>query len=114
MNTKFIISSVIASVFLWSGVAMADDDKDADRESVKSSIEVFTRDAAITLKVKTRLAEQHITSLGRIHVDTDNNGDVWLSGSARTQEAATHAVQIARETEGVKSVVSEIVIKQDD
>jgi hyperosmotically inducible periplasmic protein len=52
--------------------------------------------------------------LGRIHVDTDENGVVWLTGSARSQQAIDKAVSIARNTEHVKSVHSDMVIKQDD
>jgi osmotically-inducible protein OsmY len=52
--------------------------------------------------------------LGRIHVDTDVNGVVWLSGHARSQEAIDKAVSIARDTDGVKSVHNNIKLKQDD
>lgn len=72
------------------------------------------KDSAITAKIKTKLAAEHITSLARIHVDTDNNGVVYLTGSARTQEAIDKAVSIARETENVKSVKNELVVKADD
>jgi osmotically-inducible protein OsmY len=37
-----------------------------------------------------------------------------LSGSARSQEAADKAVSIARDTEHVRSVHSDIKIRQDD
>jgi hyperosmotically inducible protein len=47
-------------------------------------------------------------------VDTDENGVVWLRGTAPTQEAADRAVAIARETEGVKDVRSHIKVRQDD
>jgi osmotically-inducible protein OsmY len=113
MKTQLAITSLILGAFLWSGVALAEG-SDTDRSNIGSSIETFTRDAAITMKVKTKLANEHITSMGRIHVDTDHDGDVWLSGTARTQEAATQAVAIARETEGVQSVHSDIKIQQDD
>jgi hyperosmotically inducible protein len=72
------------------------------------------KDSAVTMKIKTKLASEHLTSLGRIHVDTDENGVVWLTGSARSQQAIDKAVSIARDTEHVKSVHSDIVIKQDD
>jgi hyperosmotically inducible periplasmic protein len=74
----------------------------------------FVKDSAITTKVKAKLAADHLTSVGRIKVDTDKDGIVWLSGSARTPEAVEKAVSIARETEGVKSVKSNIVVKMDD
>jgi hyperosmotically inducible protein len=66
------------------------------------------------MKIKTKLAAEHITSVARIHVDTDEDGVVWLTGSAKTQEAADNAQAIARATEGVKAVHSDIKIKQDD
>jgi hyperosmotically inducible protein len=70
--------------------------------------------SAITTAIKTKLAAEHITSLGRIHVDTDKDGVVWLTGSARTQEAADKATSIARGTEHVKAVHNDIKIKKDD
>ncbi len=36
--------------------------------------------------------------------DTDKDGVVWLSGTARTQKAVNNAVAIARATEEVRSV----------
>jgi hyperosmotically inducible protein len=73
-------------------------------------------DSAVTMKIKTKTkpASEHLTSLGRIHVDTDQNGVVWLTGSARSQQAIDKTVSLARNTEHVKSVHSHIVIKQDD
>jgi hyperosmotically inducible protein len=64
--------------------------------------------------VKTKLASEHITSLEQIHVDTDTNGVVWLTGSARTQEAADKAVSVARDTDRVTAVHSDIKVKSSD
>jgi hyperosmotically inducible protein len=72
------------------------------------------KDSAITTEIKTKLAADHLTSLGRIHVDTDKDGAVWLTGSARSREALDRAVSIARRTEHVTSVHSDLVIKHDD
>jgi hyperosmotically inducible protein len=69
------------------------------------------KDSAITTKVKAKLAAEHITSLGRIHVETDRDGVVWLRGTAHTQEAADKAVEVARSTENVTSVHSDIKVK---
>jgi hyperosmotically inducible protein len=109
MKTKFVITCLICGMLVGSAVALAQD-SDTDRSQPKA----FVKDSAITTKIKTKLAAEHITSLGRIHVDTDKDGVVWLSGSARTQEAIDKAVSIARETEGVKDVQSHIKIKKDD
>ena len=109
MKTKFVITCLICGMLVGSAVALAQD-SDTDRSQPKA----FVKDSAITTKIKTKLAAEHITSLGRIHVDTDKDGVVWLSGSARTQEAIDKAGSIARETEGVKDVHSHIKIKKDD
>jgi hyperosmotically inducible protein len=109
MKTKLAITCLICGMLVGPAVALAQD-SDADRSQPK----VFVKDSAITTKIKTKLAAEHITSLGRIHVDTDKDGVVWLSGSARSQEAIDKAVSIARETEGVKDVHNHIKIKKDD
>jgi hyperosmotically inducible periplasmic protein len=110
MKTNFVIACVVCGTLLGSVVALAGDYSDTDRSHPKA----FVKDSAITTKIKTQLAAEHITSLGRIHVDTDENGVVWLSGHARSQEAIDKAVSIARDTDGVKSVHSSIKIKKDD
>ena len=72
------------------------------------------KDSVITTKIKAKLAAEHITSLGRIHVDTDDNGIVYLTGSARSQQAIDKAVSMARDTDGVKWVKNKLVVKLDD
>ena len=109
MNTKYVIAGLTLCTFLGSVVVLAND-SDKDR----SHPEAFVKDSAITTKIKAKLAAEHLTSLGHIHVDTDKDGVVWLSGNARTQEAIDKAVSIARSTEHVKSVHNDLVIKKDD
>jgi hyperosmotically inducible protein len=72
----------------------------------------FAKDSAITAKIKAKLAEEKISSLTHIKVDTDANGAVVLSGRVKTQEEADKAASIARGTEGVSSVTSHIRLKQ--
>jgi hyperosmotically inducible protein len=110
MKTNFALTCLACGTLLGSVMAIAGEDSDADRAHPA----VFVKDSAITTKIKTKLAVDHLTSLGRIHVDTDKDGIVWLGGSARTQEAADQAVAIARGTDGVKSVHSTITVKLDD
>src|ERR1700687_4051486 len=110
MNHKLPTTLMIVGVLLGPVVAVsvaATEDSDADRSHPKA----FVKDSAITTKVKAKLAAEHITSLGRIKVDTDANGVVWLSGTARTQEAIDKAVSIASQTEHVKAVRNHIKIK---
>jgi hyperosmotically inducible protein len=110
MKTRIAMTCVLLGTLLGPTVAMAVEDSDADR----SKPEAFVKDSAITIQIKTKLAAEHITSLGRISVDTDKNGVVWLSGTARTQAAIDKAISIARETEHVKTVHSTLTIKADD
>jgi hyperosmotically inducible protein len=74
----------------------------------------FVKDSAITTKVKAKLAAEHLRSLAQIHVDTDANGMVWLSGTARSQEEIDQAVSIAKGTERVRGVKNELTVKKDD
>jgi hyperosmotically inducible protein len=106
---KFATTCVLLGTLLGSAALVAQD-SDTDRTHPAA----FVKDSTITTKIKTELAAQHLTSLGRIHVDTDKDGVVWLSGSARSQAAIDKAVSIASNTEHVKSVRNEITIKHDD
>lgn len=110
MKQKLVTMLMVVGVLLGPVVALATEDSDVDRSHPKA----FVKDSAITTKVKAKLAAEHITSLGNIHVDTDADGVVWLHGTAHTQEAADKAASIARETEGVKAVKSRIRVKKDD
>jgi hyperosmotically inducible protein len=74
----------------------------------------FIKDSAITTKIKAKLAEDKMSSLAHVKVDTDNKGAVVLSGNVKTQEQADKVVSIARGTEGVTSVKSNIQLKKDD
>ncbi len=75
---------------------------------------VYVRDSLITTKVKARLAAERITSLARIHVDTDADGVVYLSGTAQSQEAIDTAIKLTRDTEHVRDVHADIAIRQPD
>ncbi|MDE2393884.1 MAG: BON domain-containing protein [Burkholderiales bacterium] len=85
-------------------------DSDADRRHPA----VYVKDSVVTTKIKTKLAAEKMNSLANITVDTERGGAVKLGGTAHRQEDADRALSIARDTEGVKSVSSTIVVKQDD
>jgi hyperosmotically inducible periplasmic protein len=109
MNMRKLVSGLLLAGILVAPVVMAQD-ADADRSHPKA----YVKDSVITTKIKSKLATDHITSLGRIHVDTDADGVVWLTGSARSQDVIDHAISVAKSTEGVKDVKSSLVIRQDD
>ena len=66
-------------------------------------------DAAITTKVKAKFAADKGVSATNIHVDTDN-GVVKLTGTAKSQDEAMKAADIAKATEGVASVDNAIQV----
>src|SRR3954471_19760957 len=61
------------------------------------------KDTEITTKVKAKFLEDKAVSATDIHVKTVN-GVVQLTGNAKSRDEATKAAEIARGTEGVKSV----------
>ena len=68
-------------------------------------------DAAITTKVKAKFASDSTVSATKIHVDTDN-GVVKLTGTAKSQDEAAKAAEIAKSTDGVASVDNAIQVSQ--
>ena len=66
-------------------------------------------DAGITAKVKTKfLADTKISGL-KIDVDTTDNV-VTLTGTVPSSAERAHAVSVAKETDGVKSVVDKLKV----
>jgi hyperosmotically inducible periplasmic protein len=105
-----IATAALAAAGLLAGAAICAEDADVDRAHPKA----FVKDSVITTKIKSRLAADHVTSLGRIRVDTDADGVVYLSGSAHSKEAIDRALEIARNTDGVRGVHNALVVKPDD
>ena len=64
-------------------------------------------DAGITTNVKSKLVNDDLVKARQIDVDTQE-GVVTLSGSVNSSEEEAQALQIARETQGVTSVVDNI------
>src|ERR1035437_10239412 len=105
MKIKLATACFVIGTLLGPVVAHA-----ADSDSDRAHPMTFVKDSIITTKIKAKLAEKKISSLTRIKVDTDSKGVVVLGGRVRTQEQADKIVSIARETEGVTSVESNIQI----
>ena len=72
----------------------------------------IVKDSDITNKIKAQLnADKHLGKFKSIKVDTDNNGVVWLSGTAHLLSEEEKAIAIARGTKDVVIVKSNIKIK---
>jgi hyperosmotically inducible periplasmic protein len=103
MKKHIILCGMIALGVACAPLAMAEEGATESHHYVK--------DSAITTKVKAKLAAKHLSTLTRIKVDTDENGVVWLSGRAPTQDASDLAAMIAKNTEGVNSVHNDIAVE---
>ena len=104
----------IATTCLVMGTLLAPVAYAAGAGSDSAQAMTYVKDSAITAKVKAKLAADKMSSLTNITVNTDKDGKVYLSGNAKTQAQADEAASIARSTEGVTSVKSDIQIKRDD
>lgn len=103
MKTKIAASCLVAGALM---LPMLGHTADSDHSSPTE----FAKDSVITIKVKTALAEEKVSSLGQIKVDTDDKGAVTLNGSVASKKAADKAVSIARAVKGVTSVDSHIQV----
>jgi hyperosmotically inducible protein len=109
MNSKLACTGLIVGALLAPALSIAAGDQDTDR----SNPTAFIKDSTITTKVKAKLAAEKLSSLATIHVDTDANGVVWLSGTASSQDQIDKAVSIARTTENVRDVKNTLKVKAD-
>lgn len=100
-TTCFVIGALLAPVAVIA--------ENMDAEQVQPM--TYVHDSIITTKIKANLASEKMGSLVQISVDTDSNGAVVLGGNVGTQEEADKVISIARATEGVTSVTSNITMK---
>ncbi len=109
MKSKLTTACLVIGTLLAPLAAYA-----ADGDTDRTHPITYVKDSAITVKVKAMLADEKMSSLAHIQVDTDSKGEVVLSGNVRSQAAADKAVSIARAVEGVTSVTSHLTIRKDD
>jgi hyperosmotically inducible periplasmic protein len=105
MKIKFAATCLAIGICFTPIVGHAED---------STTAKTYVKDSVITAKIKAKLAEDKMSTLTNIQVDTDDSGVVWLSGTAKTKEDADKAHSIAHSTEGVKSVKNHIKVKKDD
>ena len=97
----------LTSLLLIGALAMPVAAFAADGDSVKTELS----DSVITTKVKAEFAKDKAVSATHVKVDTDSNGVVTLSGTAKSKAEAEKAVTIAKNTKGVTSVKNEILVE---
>jgi hyperosmotically inducible periplasmic protein len=117
MKTILAITTLALSASLAPALSLATEDPATPPPSGtvdRSQPMAYVKDSAITAKIKAKLAEEHVSSLERIHVDTDAGGKVYLSGTARSQADIDKAVSIAQTTEHVVGVQNDLTVRADD
>jgi len=105
MNRKLATTVLLLGALTLPIASMAED-KDKDRASPRT----WVKDSVITTKIKAEMVKDPVVSATHIKVDTDANGVVQLSGTAKSQAEADKAVQIAQATKGVSTVENKITI----
>jgi hyperosmotically inducible protein len=70
----------------------------------------FAASSPITNSVKAKLGEDK--AFASIEVDTDKQGEVWLSGTVDSKDLAERAVDEAKNTKGVKAVHDYIEVRK--
>lgn len=98
-----VIGSLLAPIAAFS----------QERHDDRSHPMTWVKDSVVTTKIKAKLAADHPGSMKHIQVDTDRDGVVWLTGTANNQAEIDAAISTARNTEGVKSVWSDLKIEND-
>lgn len=103
MNTRTLaaIATALAALSVLPGCAVT---------RGQSSVGEYIDDATITTKVKAKLVESKAVDAAIINVDT-LNGEVMLSGFAKSTEERTTAEALARDVKGVKAVKNQIVVR---
>lgn len=111
MNNKLATSLLVIGTLLAPVAAMAADS--AERHEDRAHPMTWVKDSMITTTIKAKLAADHPGSMKHIRVDTDRDGVVWMTGTANNQAEIDQAVTTARNTKGVKSVWTDLTIKND-
>ena len=68
-------------------------------------------DTGITASVKSKLVADKAANLTRVDVDT-NNGTVYLNGTVESPEQKSRAEQLARQANGVRTVVNNLQVQK--
>ena len=109
MESKLLAACLLAAGLvtpLGVSAQTAPEDRTAPPRMVVSS-------AAITVQVQGELAmDPHVVAKD-IRVETDSNGVVLLTGTAKTQQELDRAALIARSVRGVVSVDNRIQLSSD-
>jgi osmotically-inducible protein OsmY len=103
---RYKLSAVLLALTL-GGTVLVGCDSTPTQQSTGEAID----DGVVTAKVKSKLIEDPVTKAHRINVQTFK-GTVQLSGFVETEQARTRALQLAKETAGVKDVKDALEVRR--
>jgi len=112
MKQTLLKTALIVTIGTAASLGLAASDRPAaapGADTGSRSVGTTIDDATITAKVKTALISDEVTKAGKIDVDT-SRAAVTLKGTVGSKAEADRAMQIARSTEGVTAVRSELKI----
>lgn len=101
LRTKLASAIAIMALVTASGCAV---------QRGQETVGAYVDDAAITTSLKARYVDNKEVDAGAIKVET-LNGNVMLSGFAKSQNERATAEDIAMKVKGVKSVKNSIVVR---
>jgi hyperosmotically inducible protein len=104
MKISQLASLVVAGALVAPLAAQAADNKP------EGTTRTWVKDSVVTTKIKTQLAASKVSSLATVHVDTDANGHVQLTGKVASQAEKDRAEAIAKAVEGVQSVDNQLTV----
>ena len=104
MKFSKLASLIVAGALVGPLAAHAADSKPA------GTTKTWVKDSVDTTKIKAQLAASKISSLAVVHVDTDADGFVQLTGKVASQAEKDRAESIAKAVDGVKSVDNQLTI----
>jgi hypothetical protein len=126
---KFLAISagiVLVGLHAAGGLAAVADNEDSGRRNTReaylgSAFAIAARqfsaneaavsgNEAIVEKIRHMLATEHLSSATHLDVGADGYGVVWFTGIAQSQDDVDAAVSIARSTEGVTGVHTDVKI----
>lgn len=108
---KFIKhTAAIASLTAAAALALAAPLAAQAQDQPAGPARVWVKDSVVTTKIKAQLAATQISSLAKVHVETDADGYVQLSGKVATQADKDRAETVARGVEGVKTVDNQLTV----
>jgi hyperosmotically inducible protein len=102
-NIRLILTYLVFAILTFPALGHSED-------TTTSPTKTYVNDSVITSKIKADLAEEKVSSLIHIKVDTDSLGAVTLSGEVESQPLSDKASAIAQAVKGVNSVENNLKI----